>query len=147
MYDIISHFQQWMKVVDDRSRPSGDVAEPYNAILRREPFRAVQACRRAQVLAGDTYRGNIDRRRPAGRRLLETRQCSRALDQRLCPGRSKSLPQIGRQSSFSISLESASGFVTEPNRVITLPSLSTRNFVKFHLMPSVPNTPGASSVR
>jgi hypothetical protein len=70
-----------------------------------------------------------------------------ALGQSLHPNRIKPLTPTRRQSSFSISLEIASGFVTEPNRVITLPSLSTRNFVKFHLMPSVPSTPGASSVR
>jgi hypothetical protein len=70
-----------------------------------------------------------------------------ALGQSLHPNRIKPLTPTRHQSSFSISLEIASGFVTEPNRVITLPSLSTRNFVKFHLMPSVPSTPGASSVR
>lgn len=141
MYDIISHSRQLDESRCRARRAAGRLSERYNV-----PFdsTAPETYRRAETPDGfpGTYRQNMligdarpdDAFNEPDSRGLRSRQI-------------KPLTPIRRQSSFSISLEIASGFVTEPNRVITSPCLSTRNFVKFHLMPSVPSTPGASSVR
>jgi len=46
--------------------------------------------------------------------------------------------------AFSMSFDSSSGFVWGAKRSRTLPSRPIKNLVKFHLMASVPSTPGAA---
>src|SRR6185503_12917414 len=57
------------------------------------------------------------------------------------------VPEGGLSSSFATSASICSGVVDDPYRFTTSPCASTRNFVKFHLIPLVPIAPGASAFR